>query len=122
MLDTALQHAGWPRGPYARLDCHGAEPFWGVSIRDGAVDYSDVTTERESYTVAGTSGAAGVLNVWKYELAGGQGGTLIVDYTPGAQCTDSMSDKIWDYTLYAIGLGGAELRYGCCSVAPDGAD
>ncbi|MFV0301489.1 MAG: COG3650 family protein, partial [Paracoccus sp. (in: a-proteobacteria)] len=98
----------------ASFTCHGTEPFWGLSVRQGQLIYSDPETPENRRPVRNVLNGAGYLDHTMAILAEG----VTVSVVPQL-CSDGMSDMRFGLRASVILQDrSAYLLQGCCSIQP----
>lgn len=104
-----LPNSGLP----ANMSCSGTEPFWGVTIKDGMLTYSDPdrTLTSEPVLWEGTSAN----NVFRHAVASASWRALVQKKI----CTDGMSDIAYGLSVDLLSVDPAQqtVLSGCCSIA-----
>ena len=98
----------------AGFACHGTEPFWGLTLRDGqaVLDGPDLTpTPRTVQAVLGS-------DIFRYPARAIVAEGLTASIVPQL-CSDGMSDRLMGLRASVILNGDApRLLEGCCSIQP----
>ena len=106
--EAAAPVAALPAAFQGDLDAHGTEPFWGVKIREGQIEFSTP----EANIAFPNKGAAMVDGKAVWENAEGPR-PIVVTLSEQAGCSDGMSDL--RYPLAAeVALGGTTYK-GCAA-------
>lgn len=103
----------------ADLKCIGTEPFWSLALSRGAfgyhdsADYLDMEGTARTFTLERPyNDAKGTLSVSGHNDADESAVHLTLERT--GQCSDGMSDIVFEYALEIVQQGHPSLR-GCCS-------
>lgn len=95
------------------LKCLGTEPFWSLDAEGGEITFSDMEESESTYAALEINPSQNHTNAWLFRLAGGdKEGRLMLTRTE--QCTDDMSDRLYED---AVGFELPEGRFltGCCN-------
>lgn len=96
------------------LKCLGTEPFWSLDTAGGEVTFSDMGEAEDRYAVLEINGSQNHTNAWLFRLTDGDSeGRLMLTRTE--QCTDDMSDRLYEYTI-GVELPEGRFLTGCCNV------
>jgi uncharacterized membrane protein len=96
--------------------CVGTEPFWGVSIKGGNVQFSSID-KKEPITNVQTELFSGLSEAAGFYLRGKLGTTPVtLHFLRGPDCSDGMSET--KYEGYAAFDVGTSVYSGCCTTAP----
>lgn len=115
--------AGWVNLHYVKptklasfaepLKCLGTEPFWSLDSSNGQTAFSSMGDKASTYAIVNISQSQNQTNAWLFHFTDGANQRRIVLKKTG-QCSDNMSDRLYDYEL---GFELPEGRYltGCCN-------
>lgn len=95
------------------LTCGGTEPFWSLKVEGDQALYHPMVGDDETWTLTSREKAAGRTD---YEILLGvdsQGGSLSLAIQKTGQCSDGMSDFVYDKEILVTREGGEALA-GCC--------
>ena len=97
------------------LRCSGTEPFWGLSVNGGAMQFKLFDTE-SSFAVAGPIRSANSTLIWSFPIENGDGtgsGVLFVKAT--GDCSDGMSDQSYPFEVMVNLPEAGGVFSGCCN-------
>lgn len=98
--------------------CHGTEPFWGVTIDQGKVEFKEadgiqVMTIDNRGAIPAQGSLASFAALYQGRTKEDPNRFLNVIITETGSCTDGMSDEIFPYAVSV--LSGNTHFTGCCS-------
>lgn len=102
----------------AVTQCHGTEPFWGLSISREEISFtgifdSELQRSMKEITLHSAAGRQEeYLAMYHGPTVEDESQTMNVIVKTEA-CTDGMSDQVYDYS--AVVLLGSQVFVGCCS-------
>ncbi len=96
------------------LRCSGTEPFWGLSVNGGEMQFK-LFDDQSSFVVSGPIRSANSTLIWSFPIKNGDGvgsGVLFVKAT--GDCSDGMSDQLYDFeVMFNLPEAGGVFS-GCC--------
>lgn len=105
------------------LVCSGTEPFWGYEITGGRATLEDPATEGKGTTDLSVkarlpgNNRPGLWFVYAETEDKSQGLSAVINRS--GQCSNGMSDYLYDLEIFLMGLiPGEGPVQGCCTIAP----
>lgn len=101
----------------SELKCIGTEPFWSLTLSTGSIgyhdraDYLDMEGNARSFTLERSQRNGSTIVINGHNDADDSAAHLTLERT--GQCSDGMSDNIFEYSLEFVQQGYPVLR-GCC--------
>ncbi|WP_411993764.1 hypothetical protein [Agarivorans sp. DSG3-1] len=96
------------------LECLGAEPFWGLSVKGETIFYSDIDDQTTSFTLGKVIASVNHNNRWVIQGSGLNGEAVSITLAKTHQCSDDMSDFVYEYDVM-FSVGDKYLYSGCCN-------
>lgn len=104
--------SSWPLG--AELKCGGTEPFWSLLLKPGSGYYMSMEGETHSYVLdAPVTEEDHSKSLVLQGFDGASSEPVRIDLRKTGQCSDGMSDFIYDYEIDLSHGNNAALK-GCC--------
>ncbi len=110
--EAAPRSQDWPFT--SQLKCGGTEPFWSLVLTPGNGAYHPIDGADRSFALTSSVRLSGIADFWSIEghdEASKQAVSLTLQKTD--QCSDGMSDFIYDYEI-ALSQGSQRTLWGCC--------
>lgn len=102
---------------FTQMTCFGTEPFWTLSVVDGASHFDQLGEPRTPVTLAAYATAQNGV-VARFDNAADPAITLIA---AKSQCSDGMSDRTfgWDARVFVQTAPQNRVLQGCCTLEID---
>lgn len=110
--NSSAEVSPWPLG--AELKCGGTEPFWSLLLKPGSGYYMSMEGETHSYVLdapVATEDHGKTLVLQGFDSTSSE--PVRIELRKTGQCSDGMSDFVYDYEL-DLSHGNRAALKGCC--------
>ena len=111
------QREGWVNKRYlqaSQLQCLGTEPFWSVELKQGVISFRDLDEVTTTFALTSATLSANHTNQWMLTTQSSSSSKLTAALLETKQCSDSMSDRNYQYNILLIHSGN-QVYSGCCN-------
>ncbi len=96
------------------LRCSGTEPFWSLSVDDGALLF-DLLDDQRSFAVSGPVRSANSTLIWSFPIENGETGSGALFVKETGDCSDGMSEQLYHFEVMLNLPGAGGVFSGCCN-------